>query len=174
MDRFQEAAVLVPLYRGEHGELRLVLVRRCDRGVHGGEIAFPGGKRIPADRTLMDTALRETWEEIGIAAEGIEILEHLPVVETQTTAFRISPFLARIVRPSTWNLEEREIAEILEVRISDFANPEVHGRDIEHHPGWPKPQWITFYRVGPYRLWGATYRILKPLLPRLMAGEWSV
>ena len=41
-------------------------------------------------------------------------------------------------------------------------------------PGWPEPREIPFYRLGPYKLWGATYKIVEPLLPRLLAGEWDV
>jgi 8-oxo-dGTP pyrophosphatase MutT (NUDIX family) len=179
----QEAAVLVPIYRGRDGELRLVLVRRTDTGIHGGQIAFPGGKRTRGDRTLLETALRETREEIGIPSDAIEILEHLPVMETRTTGFRIYPFLARVVRPLEWCLEEQEVAEVLEVRIRDLACPEAQGEEIRHFSTGSEPQGIesqrseprqvSFYRVGPYKLWGATYRILKPLIPRLIAGEWS-
>ncbi len=169
----QEAAVLVPLYVCDEGEICLVLVRRSEKGVHGGEIALPGGKRIPSDDTLLDTALRETKEEIDLDADSIEIIEHLPIVETVTTGFRISPFLARIVPPKGWHIQEEEIAEVLEVKLSELAHPEAHGEETRHIPNWPGPDRFPFYRIGSYKLWGATYRILHPLIPRLMAEEWS-
>lgn len=172
--KMQEAAVLIPLYRDDAGDLRLVLVRRVDRGLHGGQIAFPGGKQIPSDRTVLETALREAREEIGVVRDTVEILEHLPVVETRTTGFRISPFLARITRPPEWRLDEREIVEVIEVKLDDLARPEAHGEEVEHVTSWSEPQRSRFFHVGPYKLWGATYRILKPLVPRLAAGEWSV
>lgn len=173
----QEAAVLVPIYRSADGQLKLVLVRRTDRGIHGGQIAFPGGKRTPADHTFLETALREAREEIGLLPENVEILEHLPAIETKTTGFRIYPFLALIVRPESWKLEREEIVEVLEVPISDFAAPNAHGEEIRHLPsasrGKPaEAHRIGFYRVGRHKLWGATYRILEPLLPRLIVGEW--
>jgi 8-oxo-dGTP pyrophosphatase MutT (NUDIX family) len=170
----QDAAVLVPIYRGKDREVRLVLVRRTDGGIHGGQIAFPGGKRSADDRTLLETALRETREEIGIPSDVVEILEHLPVIETRTTGFRIYPFLARVVRPLEWRLEKGEIAEILEVRIENLAHPDAQGEETRYFPTYPEPQRVRFYRVGAYKLWGATYRILQPLIPRLIAGEWSV
>lgn len=173
-DGMQDAAVLVPLYRDDGGELRLVLVRRSEAGVHGGELAFPGGKPVPTDRTILDTALRETREEIGVSARAIEIIEHLPIVETLTSRFRIYPFLARVVAPPTWQREEREIAEILEVRVRDLTSPEAHGEEMRSFAAWPDPKRICFYRVGPHKLWGATYRILSPLLPRIAAPEWPV
>ena len=173
----QEAAVLVPVYRRTDGQLMLVLVRRTERGIHGGQIAFPGGKRIPEDHTPLDTALRESQEEIGLLPQNVEILEHLPVIETRTTGFRIHPFLARVARPREWKLERKEIVEVLEIPISDFADPHAHGEEIRHLPSASRGEAaearrICFYHVGPHKVWGATYRILKPLLPRLIGGEW--
>ena len=170
----RDAAVLVPIYRAKDGELTLVLVRRTDRGMHGGQIAFPGGKRTPGDRTLVETALRETGEEIGIPSDAVVILEHLPVIETRTTGFRIYPFLARVVRPLEWRLERNEIAEILEVPVEELSHPDGQGEETRYLPAYPEPQRVSFCRVGAYKLWGATYRILQPLIPRLNAGEWLV
>ncbi len=170
----EEAAVLVPLYRGDDGKLMMVLVRRTERGIHGGQIAFPGGKRVSADRTMLDTALREAEEEIGIAAEAIEILEHLPAIETRVTGFRIHPFLAHIAKPLEWRREEQEIDEVLEVSVTDLAHPDAYGEEMRHFPGRSEPQRISYYRVGQYKVWGATYRILRPLIPRLLGEEWPV
>src|SRR2546427_1775735 len=81
----RDAGVIVPLYRDRTSKLRLVLIRRTPHGIHGGQLAFPGGKRDPDDATPLDSALRETREEIGLGREAIEILEHLEVIETRTT-----------------------------------------------------------------------------------------
>lgn len=178
----QEAAVLIPIYRGVDNALRLILVRRADAGIHGGQIAFPGGKRTPEDRTLLETAVRETREEIGIAGEAIELLEPLSVMETRTTGFRIYPFLAKIVPPPRWHIQETEIAEVLDVRVADLARPEAQCEEIRLITARSKPSetkrtpWehVPCYRIGPHRLWGATYRILEPLIPRLLAEEWAM
>jgi hypothetical protein len=95
-------------------------------------------------------------------------------LETRTTGFAITPFLARIVPARPWRSHVAEIAEVLEVPVADLARPDAHDEAIEEFPNWKGPQRIAFYRVGPYRLWGATYRILHPLLPRIMAGEWNL
>ena len=169
-----EAGALVPVYRGSDGDVRLVLVRRGQGGVHGGQLAFPGGKRDPQDRSMLDTALRETWEEIGIARECIEILAHLPAADTMTSGFRVFPFLARIAPPGEWRLDPREVAEVIEVKLGDLARPEAHAEELKQLPSWPEPRRIPFYRIGPHQLWGVSYRILHPLLPRLLSGEWQI
>jgi 8-oxo-dGTP pyrophosphatase MutT (NUDIX family) len=170
----EDAAVLVPVFRGDDGDLRIVLVRRTEEGVHGGQIAFPGGKRAPGDGSLLDTALRETEEEIGIDRSQITLVEALPVVDTITTGFRIQPFLVELRPPSRWRLQTREIAEILEVRITDLLEPRNQGEEEWRLPGWTGTRRIRFFYVGEHKLWGATYRILSPLIPRLASGEWGV
>jgi 8-oxo-dGTP pyrophosphatase MutT (NUDIX family) len=90
----REAAVLVPVYRRQDGELMVVLIRRPQGGAHGGQLALPGGQRDPTDADLAATALREANEELGLTADHVELLAALPVVETSTTGFRIAPFLA--------------------------------------------------------------------------------
>lgn len=170
----RRAAVLVPLFRDRGGELRLVVVRRAEGGLHGGQLAFPGGKQDPQDASLRDTALRETHEEIGLGGGRVEILEDLPAAGTLTSGYRVAPFLARIVPPESWHLDEREIAEVLEVPLADLARRRAHDREIKSFPTWPEPRWVPFYRIGEHKLWGLSYRILKPLVPRLLAGEWKV
>ncbi len=173
-DELIEAGTIVPVFRRPDGHIGLVVVRRTPWGIHGGQLAFPGGKREAEDRTMLDTALRETWEEVGLPREAITVLETLPPLDTWTTGFRIHPFLARIIPPKEWRRNDREVAEILEADLQGLARPEAQGEETIHFPSWPKPYTIHYYQVGRYKLWGATYRILKPLLPRLLAGEWEL
>ena len=169
----RESAVLVPVFRDAAGELTLVLVRRTNYGVHGGQLAFPGGKREPADASLLATALRETEEEVGLPRAAIEVLAALPAVQTLTSNFHIAPFLARITPPPTWQVQPTEVAEVLHVPVRYLADPAHAGQENWQLPGWPAPELIDFWRVGPHYLWGATYRIVHALLPRLLAGEWE-
>jgi 8-oxo-dGTP pyrophosphatase MutT (NUDIX family) len=170
----REAAVLVPVYRRPDGELVVMLVRRAQVGAHGGQLALPGGQRDPTDADLAATALREANEELGLASDQVELLAALPVVETQTTGFRIAPFLARLAGPVRWRLQEREIAEVVEVPVADLARPEVRAEEVRDFPTWPAPRRVRLWRVGGHEVWGVTYRILEPLVPRLLGGEWPL
>jgi 8-oxo-dGTP pyrophosphatase MutT (NUDIX family) len=171
----KDAAVLVPLYL-DSGALHAVFTkRRDDLKRHAGEISFPGGRQDFPDEDLRTTALREAEEEIGLAGDRVELLTALPVVETQTTGFRIAPFLARLpTPPPSWRPQEREVAEVVELRVADLARPEVGAEEVREFPTWPAPRRIRLWRVGRYEVWGVTYRILEPLVPRLLAGEWPL
>jgi 8-oxo-dGTP pyrophosphatase MutT (NUDIX family) len=173
--RLVDSAVLAPVYRDPQGRLRLVFIRRSPHGVHGGQIAFPGGRREAGDASLLQTALREAEEEIGLEPQRVQVLAELPVVPTMSTGFRIAPFLGRLEgAPPTWRRQETEIEEILEVAIDDLVKPSAHAEERWQLPGWTTPRPVAFYWIGPYKLWGATYRIVAPLLPRLLAGEWKI
>jgi 8-oxo-dGTP pyrophosphatase MutT (NUDIX family) len=169
-----DSAVIVPVYRDHHGEVHIVIVRRADGGPHGGQLAFPGGKRTAGDASLLDTALRETHEEIGLEPVAVQVLEQLEPVDTMVSGFLITPFLARIDPPPRWILEPSEIVEVIDMPLQHFADPEVHDSEMRRFDALPHPIRIGFYRVGKYELWGASYRIFHPLLPRLLDGEWEI
>jgi hypothetical protein len=63
---------------------------------------------------------------------------------------------------------------VIEVAAEDLARPEAYGESMETFPQYPDPIRIEYYQVGPHRLWGASFRIVTPLLPRLLAGEWDI
>lgn len=149
-------------------------MRRTEGGIHGGQIALPGGKQDARDASPRETALREAREEIGLEPAAATVLAELETIETRVTGFRIHPFLARVTPPPRWRPAHREVAEVLEPTLRELADPANRGSAVEQFPGWPAPARIEFIRLGPHRLWGATYRILAPLVPRLVAGAWEI
>ena len=63
---------------------------------------------------------------------------------------------------------------MIEADLADLARPDAQGESLERFPGRDAPVLIRFVRVGEHRLWGASYLILSPLLPRLLSGEWGI
>jgi 8-oxo-dGTP pyrophosphatase MutT (NUDIX family) len=169
-----DAAILIPVYRSKQGELHIVMIVRKPGGVHGGQVAFPGGKHDPADETMLDTALREAREELGLIVNREDVLAELPMTQTRTTGYRVFPYLARITLPERWQIAEREIAEILDVGLNELTRPNAHDKMIERFPTWEKAEQVSYYQIGSHRLWGLSYRILHPVIPRLVAGEWNI
>jgi 8-oxo-dGTP pyrophosphatase MutT (NUDIX family) len=150
------AAVLVPLFRDAAGELRLVLVVRGERGRHGGQVGLPGGKPEPGDASLLETALREAEEEIGLARDAVEVLAELDPIDSRTTGYRVHPFLASVRAPGRWLLAEGEISGVLTPLVRDVVDRAT-------------PAGVTL--ESGQLLWGLTLRILDVALPRVLAGE---
>lgn len=168
-ETWRTAAVLVAFCK-RNERLKLVLIRRGGTGLYGGQLGFPGGKTEPGDTSPLETALREAEEEIGISAKSIEVMEPLPVIHTRTTRFRIHPYLVRVSPPETWSVQESEIDEVLEIDVDSVLDPGALGEELMNFPTWQQPEVRKFISVGGDRIWGITYRILKPLLDRLSAG----
>ena len=162
----KEAAVLVALYE-EGGELGTVLTRRrSDLRRHAGEISFPGGRRDPGEPELAATALREAEEEIGLAPDAVHLAGALPPTPTIATGYAIHPFVGAIAARQSWRPSEREVEEIIEVRLEALARGYARRRLVRR--GIP---FVTdTYEIGDSLVWGATARILAGLLGRLTAA----
>jgi 8-oxo-dGTP pyrophosphatase MutT (NUDIX family) len=169
------AAVLMPLFRDERGELRLVLVARSPVGRHGGQIGLPGGKQEPKDTTPLETALREAEEEIGLERSAIDVVAVLDPLDTRTTGFRVHPFLARIRPPRQWSPASAEIAAVLTPTVQALADPRLRDEAVLSFPTWLQPRQVDRIRLDDeHAIWGFTLRLLDGVLPRLLAEEWEI
>jgi 8-oxo-dGTP pyrophosphatase MutT (NUDIX family) len=166
---------LVPLFRDDEGELRLVLVVRGPLGRHGHQLSLPGGKHEPGDASLLETALRETEEEIGLARDQVEVIAALPPIDTRTTGFRVNPYLARIRRPESWRLARGEITAVITPQVRSLADPSLRREQLLSFPTWPEPRRVQCLELEDgYLLWGLTLRLLEPLLPQLLRGAFAI
>lgn len=158
-----EAAVLVPVYV-EQGELHAVFTRRReDLRRHAGEISFPGGRRDEDDGDLMQTALREADEEVGLSPRAVEIAGALQPTPTIATGYAIYPFVGMIEPGAEWALSAREVAEVLELSLTQVQKGYERQRLIRRGI----PILTDTYVVDGHLIWGATARILADLLGRI-------
>ena len=105
--------MLAPVFRDADGVLRIVLLVRTDRGVHGGQIGLPGGRPEQEDHDFLATALRETEEEIGLPPDRVEVLTALRPLETVATGWRVYPFLGLVTGELAWRLQPDEVVRVL-------------------------------------------------------------
>jgi len=128
------------VFRDDEGRLRMVLIVRSDRGLHGGQLAVPGGKVDADDETLMATALREAEEEIGLSPADVEVIAELAPVRSGPTDFEVHAFLGRIPPTVEWRPNAEEVAEVLTPAVDELWDP-VHlgalarGPARRRHPG---------------------------------------
>jgi 8-oxo-dGTP pyrophosphatase MutT (NUDIX family) len=158
---FKIAAVLLPLVQKDR-RWHVILTKRTDTVEHHkGEISFPGGHKDDEDHDLVHTALRETFEEIGVPPEKIRILGRLDDIPT-ITGFRVRPFVGAVEWPLEIQTEPHEIAQVLILPIADFLDPARFERREISHGGRPYP--VYFFRFDGFTVWGATAKMLKQFL----------
>jgi 8-oxo-dGTP pyrophosphatase MutT (NUDIX family) len=163
------------LFRDDEGELRLVLVVRSALGRHAHQLSLPGGKHEPGDASLLETALRETEEETGLARGEVKVIAALPPIDTRTTGFRVHPYLARIRPPGSWRPAEGEITAVITPRVRILADPSLRRERLLSFSGWPEPRRVQCLELEDgYLLWGLTLRLLEPLLPQLLRGAFAI
>ena len=175
MTEFRTAAVLVPVYRDDEGELRVVLVVRADDGgLHGGQLGLPGGKPEPQDVDLLATALREAKEEVGLDPSTVDVVAELAPFDTQSTRWRVHPYLGRIPPDTAFRLEQAEIVGVLMPSVRALADPTARGMLPFSSLRFPEPLLVDGIDIQGHVLWGMTLRLLDALIPRMLAGEWDL
>ena len=158
----KSAAVLLPIY-WKQGEYYLLFTKRTQKvKEHTGEISFPGGAYQEDDGTLLNTALRECAEEIGLMAEEVEVLGELDDTISRTSNFIISPFVALIPWPYQFRMDEGEVEELIEVPVSVLLDRGCQHQETEIIDGEAVTSY--FYHYQGRVIWGATARILKQFL----------
>lgn len=152
-DDLIDAAVLIPLIQREEGPSVLLTRRTMTLRDHGGQIAFPGGRRDVTDADLIETALRETEEEVAIARHQVQVLGQMVPYVTRT-GYTVTPVIGSIRPPITPRPEPREVDEIFEVPLNFLLNRANHQRHSRDVGGVTR----RFYAIpfGSFYIWGAT------------------
>ncbi|OWW23087.1 CoA pyrophosphatase [Noviherbaspirillum denitrificans] len=161
------ASVLIPIVVRDDGLTMLLTQRTAHLNDHAGQISLPGGRVDEADTSPIETALRETEEEVGLHRRHIDVLGTLPDYFTGT-GFRVTPVVALVQPPFDLRADPFEVAEIFEVPLAFLLDGANHQRRSIEAPGMGKR---TFYAM-PYDrffIWGATAGMLRNLFHFLRA-----
>ncbi len=152
------AAVLMPIFNKNNRPFLLLTLRTETVEHHKGQISFPGGARETQDLSLLETALRETEEETGIAGVAFTILGELDDFLTVTN-FLVTPFVATMPYPYQAHPNRDEVAELLEIPLEIFLTNRFFELKKRTYQGVEYP--VYFYYYQQYVIWGATAFILN-------------
>lgn len=154
--------MLVPLYE-RNGRPWLVLTRRSPHlRNHAREVAFPGGRREPADSDLWATALRESSEEIGLPPDRVRPIGRLESFTTVTSKARVHPFVGLIDELPALAPDPAEVESILHVEVSRLLSPEVWREEIWRVGGAERA--MAFFELDGDTVWGMTASVLRRFL----------
>jgi 8-oxo-dGTP pyrophosphatase MutT (NUDIX family) len=162
------ASVLLPVVLRDTGLTLLFTQRTAHLTDHGGQVSFPGGRAEATDVSAIDTALRETEEEVGLDRSHVEVLGTLPEYLTGT-GYRVTPVVGLVHPPFSLRADPGEVAEIFEVPLAFLMDGANHQRRSAEFPNGRGRR--SFYAM-PYErffIWGATAGMLRNLFHFLRA-----
>jgi 8-oxo-dGTP pyrophosphatase MutT (NUDIX family) len=153
-------AVLMLVYP-QNARLHTVLMERPSYpGVHSGQISFPGGKVEADDADHTATALRETWEEVGVAPETVEVVGKWTSLYIPPSNFIMHPFLGWTAHKPDWQLDPREVASVIETPLTQLIAPEtLQERTIPSGVGNTNIR-VKGFALGEHFVWGATAMVI--------------
>lgn len=154
------AAVLIPIIERQEQLSVLFTLRARHLKHHGGQVSFPGGKQEPDDSDLVNAALRETEEEIGLSGSNIEIIGRLTKYRT-VSRYEVTPFIGLINAPLYLSLDKNEVDEVFEVPLAYLMDQQNHRIHWAKRHGKTYP--VYFIQWQDKNIWGATAAFVRNL-----------
>lgn len=167
-DQPRQAAVVLPVVVRASGAAILFTKRADHLPDHPGQMSFPGGGREPADDDLLDTALREAREEIGLDRRAVHVVGRLDDIRT-VSEYSVRPFVARIP-DRTYHPTDAEVADVRALPVADLTDPDNYESERRDHPHHGQIR-LHFLYVEGSTVWGATARMLVQFLE--LATDWQ-
>ncbi|MBR9845677.1 MAG: CoA pyrophosphatase [Algicola sp.] len=171
MKTARQAAVLALFYPNLKNETHLILIlRKTYEGVHSAQVGFPGGKLEEADLDLKVTALRETYEEVGVPMDAVHVLKQMSPMYIPPSNFTVHPFLGVTHQTPKFIKQDEEVEDLIEVSLSHFldestvfqtAVPTSYKLNVE----------VPAFKLNNHVVWGATAMMLsevKDLLKKVL------
>ena len=165
----KKAAVTAALYADDSNLVRLILIlRNTYNGVHSNQIGFPGGRVEEDDKTLFDTAIRETYEEIGVAVEKNELIKELKEIYIPPSNFNVYPFLVLLNHPPSFVKDDKEVKEIITIDLDSLLNCKITQTLIPvptklNELNTQNDVLVPTFKLAGYNVWGATAMMLSEI-----------
>lgn len=166
----KESAVLALFYSRKGETYLLLIVRASYPGIHSSQIAFPGGKKEYDDTSLLETALRETNEEVGIDTQQIKIVKQFSELYIPPSNFLVTPFMGISEQEINITMDPHEVADYIELPLRDLLSNRIidqvvmstsYGNDIR----------VPAYKIDDHIVWGATAMIMSELYETIKIAQ---
>lgn len=163
MKNAKRAGVLALFYPTKDNETSIALIlRKTYNGVHSAQIGFPGGKYEVGDDNLKNTAIRETYEEIGISSHEIQVLKEMTEVYIPPSNFYVQPYIGISENQLSFTLQDEEVEDLVEVNLNHFLDESIvvtrkvsasYNVDVE----------VPAFLLNGHVVWGATAMMLNEI-----------
>jgi len=168
------AAIMVLLFQDEEQAWQTVYIKRPSRNPldkHSGQISYPGGQREATDHDLIDTALRETEEELGIPRSEIEIIGPLSSIYVFVSDFNVFPYVGYLSAKPQFDIQKSEVDFPIIYPLQRLLNSNpVPRKNLTVAKGRTLKN-IPYYDLDGHTLWGATAMVTSELLEMVRRGK---
>ncbi|MCB0806135.1 MAG: CoA pyrophosphatase [Bacteroidales bacterium] len=155
------SAVLILFYPGKTSTQTVFILRPQYDGVHAGQIAFPGGRAEPEDRSIIDTALREAYEEVNIKPQAVKVLGTLSDLYIPPSNYIVTPVVGTTDKMPEFERDPAEVDEIILADAGFLLDPSLIKETIVKVRGFSIE--APYFDINGYVVWGATAMILNEL-----------
>ena len=158
----RKAGVMALFYPNHLGETYLILIlRKTYKGVHSSQVGFPGGKYEDDDPDIEYTALRETYEEVGVPIIDMKVLKALTKLYIPPSNFTVSPYIAITKQTPQFIKQDDEVEALIEVSLSHFLDN--NRSDVNVMTSMNKELEVPAFTLNGHIVWGATAMMLSEL-----------
>ncbi|MBC8768754.1 CoA pyrophosphatase [Arenibacter sp. BSSL-BM3] len=159
----KRAAVMALFYPNSTYQTNLLLIlRNTYKGIHSNQIALPGGKVEKKDLNLLETALREAQEEVGVVREQIKVIRSLSEIYIPPSNFEVTPYLGLYKKEVPFLMQASEVAAIVEVPLQDFMDDKKIFHQILN-TSYAQNVEVPAFKLNGYTVWGATAMMLSEI-----------
>ena len=159
----RKAAVISLFYPDTHDQTRLLLIlRKTYNGVHSNQVGFPGGKVELSDRNIQETALRETWEEVGVKPQQIHLIKSITEIFIPPSNFMVHPFIGLSETTPKFVAQQTEVEQIIEVLFSDFMDDRLETTQTLS-TSYAENITVPSFKFNDFVVWGATAMMLSEI-----------
>ena len=159
----KKAGVMALFYPRENNLTHLLfIIRNKYPGVHSGQIGFPGGQREERDKDLLDTALRESCEEVGAVRDQISVIRELSDLYIPPSNFEVTPFIGLYHKEKPFRIQASEVAALLEVPVTDFLDDSNRSTQILS-TSYAREVEVPAFIFKGQTVWGATAMMLSEI-----------
>lgn len=171
-DDVRLAGVMAALFQKEN-KWHVVFIERNpnDKDQHGGQISFPGGKAELEDGTMLQTALRETEEEVGILQNKIKVLGALSELYIPVSNFKVYPFVGFLDEQPIYKIQESEVSRVIETPLALFSDPKFQKKKDIQINKYLTLKDVPYYEVEEKALWGATAMMMSELVAVIESSQ---
>ena len=164
----KKAAVIAALYEDDNKVRLILILRNTYNGVHSNQIGFPGGRVEVYDKTLFDTAIRETHEEIGVRVQKNELIRELQEIYIPPSNFNVYPFLVILNHPPSFVKDDKEVKEVITIDLESLLNCKITQTQIPipaklNELNMQNDVEVPAFKLAGYNVWGATAMMLSEI-----------